>query len=65
MEAIITAILSAGIPLVEKLVALGALFVKAKVKGLTLPEVESEIQSIMNRSSSLDEQENRAAGITP
>jgi hypothetical protein len=65
MEAIVAAILAAGLPLIGKLVNLGALFVKAKVQGLTLPEVEEEIKSILETSSSMDAAENAAAGLPP
>ena len=64
MDAIVAALIQAGIPLISQLLQLGGLFVKAKTQGLTLPEVEAGITKITKRSGQLDDEENRAAGLT-
>ncbi len=63
MDAIVSALISAGIPLLSQVLQLGSLFIEAKVKGLSLAEVEEEIARITGRSSNLDETENKAAGL--
>ena len=63
MDAIVTALISAGIPLLSQVLQLGSLFIKARVKGLSLTEVEEEIARIVNRSGNLDDEENQAAGL--
>lgn len=61
----IAAIVSAGLPLIMKLVDLGKLFIKGTVEKLTLPEVQTEIDKIMKRTADQDAEEWAAAGGKP
>jgi len=61
----IAAIISAGLPLIMKLVDLAKLFVTGTVAKLTLPEVQAEIDRIMKRTADQDAEEWEAAGGKP
>jgi len=65
MTAILQALVSAGLPLVGQLVALGQLFFEAQTKALTLPEVQTEIAKILKRSTEMDAALDAEAGIKP
>lgn len=53
----------AAAPLVEKLSKLIGLFGKTQAEGLSVQQVEEEIEKILKDSTSMDEIENKLAGI--
>ncbi len=63
MDPILTAILGAGLPILTQLIELGRLLISSNEKGLSLAEVQVEIDKIIKRSSSDTAEENAAAGI--